>query len=173
MPKKKRSEEEDQQSQPPQPPEIDRGLEMNRSQMIGFPIIMLIPILALAGMFGEDWASAEASALRLGMRVEYPTRLRAKLSKPMTVAIENRSALSMDTVEVVFDSLYIDRFTAVDFIPSAEEVYTVSVTDLKAGETRRVHVELEGDIVGRHSGRIVARTRDDSAAVVVHTTVFP
>jgi hypothetical protein len=159
--------------EPPQPPEIDRGLHLRWPQLIGITVIALIPILAAAGVFGERWAKAEATSSRLRAQVEYPSRLRAKLSKPMTVSIENRTTEPMDTVEVAFDSAYVDRFTGANFVPSPDEAYVIPLTDVKPGETRRVHVEFEGDIVGRHSGRIVVRARGDSAAVVVRTIVFP
>src|SRR5688572_15119198 len=87
--------------QPPAAPETDRRLQLDWPQLIGFPIIALIPILAAAGMFGEKWATAEAESTRFWTQVEYPARFRAKLTKPMTVAIENRSAQFLDTVDVV------------------------------------------------------------------------
>jgi hypothetical protein len=158
---------------PPQAPEADRRLQLDWPQLIGFPIIALIPILAAAGMFGEKWATAEAESARFWTQVEYPARFRAKLTKPMTVAIENRSAQFLDTVDVVFDSSYVERFAAVSFIPSPREAYIVSVIGVQPGEMRRVQMQLEGELVGRHAGRIVVRAREDSATMTIRTTVFP
>jgi hypothetical protein len=141
--------------------------------LVGFPLIALIPALAMAGVFGERWATAEAAGTRVRARVEFPSRFRARVSKPMIVTIENRSAASIDTVDVVFDSAYVERFASINFVPEPRAAYVVSVTDVKPGEMRRVHLELEGDLVGRHTGRILVRTRDDSTALVVRTTVFP
>jgi len=159
---------------PPQPPPIDRGLELNWPQLIGLPVLALIPLLAIGGVFGEHWASAEADGGgRIRVHIDYPERLRAKLTRPMTVSIENRSAETIPTVEVTFDSAYVERFGAVTFTPPPHDAYVVSLTDVKPGEHRRVHLEFEGDRFGRHPGRVVVRAGADSAVVAVHTMVFP
>lgn len=161
------------QNEPPEPPEYDRGLELNWPQLIGIPLLALIPALAVAGVFGEHWESATAQGAALHARVEYPDRFRARLSKPITVSVENRSSAAYDTVEVVFDTAYMERFTGVNIMPSPGEAYVTSITDLKPGETKRVHVEMLADHVGRHRGQVAVRTRGDSAVVLLRTTVFP
>lgn len=159
--------------EPPQPPSHDRRLELNALQLIGAPILALIPILAMAGLFGESWTSGSARGASVGLRVEYPTRFRSRLSKPISVVVENHSTDVLDTVEVSFDSTFVDRFPAIVFVPAPRDAYVVSLANVKPQEERRVHVEIDGDRVGRHRGRVVARTRDDSAAVELRTIVFP
>lgn len=158
---------------PSEPPSVDRRLELSWPQLIGFPVLALIPVLAVAGVFGEHWTSTRGEGSHLRAQVEYPDRLRAKLSKPLMVSVENRSTATLDTVDVAFDSAYVERFTAVNFIPSARGAYVVSLIDVRPGETQRVHLELEGDRVGRHQGRVVIRGRGDSAVVRISTIVFP
>jgi hypothetical protein len=165
--------EEEESPKPSQPPEIERRIELRWPQLVGIPLIALLPVLAATGVLGEHWTKRESESARFRTIVEYPSLVRAKLSKPITVSIENRSAQSLDTVDVTFDSSYVERFAAADFIPSPHDSYVVSLTDVKPGETRRVHLLLEADLVGRHEGRIVVRTRDDSASVNIRTTVFP
>lgn len=91
----------------------------------------------------------------------------------MTVSVENRGATVLDTVEVAFDSTYVDRFVEVNIIPQAQDAYVVPITDVRPGETRRVHLEFIADKVGRHTGRVVVRARGDSIVFVVRTIVFP
>jgi hypothetical protein len=165
------SEEKD--PRPPQPPPMDRGPRLSRSQWIGLPIIAVIPVLAIFGVFGERRKSSEAESSGLRARVEYPTRLRAMSSKPMIVRVENRSSTPLDTVDVVFDPAYMEHFSAVAFIPPPRDAYTVSLLGLRSGETRIVHVDVQGERIGRHDGRIVVRWRGDSIAVALGTTVFP
>ena len=162
-------------NEPTQPPSVDRGLELNWAQWIGIPILAVIPVLAMAGVFGEHWESkdADGATARLRMQVEYPDRFRARLTKPITVSIENRSPATFDTVEVSFDTAFVDRFVGVSFIPEARDAYVVAVTDVHPGETRRVHLEFAADRVGRHAGRVVARAGGDSAVIALHTVVFP
>jgi len=168
-----RTEQEEDRAEPPAPPPVGRSLQLNWPQLIGFPALALIPLLAILGVFGEHWATAVAEGGPVRMHVEFPARLRAKLTKPMTVSIENRSAETLAKVEVEFDSAYVERFAAIDFTPPPHDAYVVFLTDVKPGEHRRVHVEFEGDQVGKHAGRVVARAGGDSAVAVVHTIVFP
>ena len=158
---------------PAPPPDTDRKLELNWAQLIGLPALALIPVLALLGFFGEHWETSAADGAHVHARVEYPDRFRARLTKPITVTIENRSRSPYDSVEVSFDSAYVGRFRAVNIMPSPTEAYVVSITDVKPGETKRVHMELDADQVGRHSGRVVVRARGDSAVIPIRTTVFP
>lgn len=160
-------------SEPPRPPDQDRRLKLGRLQLIGIPLLALIPVLAMAGVFGESWTSTSARSVALGVLVEYPSRFRARLSKPISVVVENRSAAVLDTVEVSFDSTFVNRFPAIVFVPEPLDAYVVSLTNLKPGEQRRVRVEIDGDRAGRHRGRVVVRARGDSAAVELRTMVFP
>jgi hypothetical protein len=160
-------------SEPPQPPDQDRRLELGRLQMIGIPVLALIPVLAMTGLFGESWTSGRAQSSSVGVLVEYPSRFRARLSKPINVVVENRSTQVLDTVEVSFDSTFVDRFPAIVFVPEPRDAYVVSLEDLQPGERRRVHVEIDGDRAGRHQGRVVVRAGADSAAVELRTLVFP
>jgi hypothetical protein len=165
--------DQEQPREPPEPPEHDRRLELAWPQLIGVPLIALVPVLAIAGVFGEHWTTRSAESARVGVTVEFPDRLRARPSKAMTVAVQNRSSVLLDTVEVIFDSTYVGRFMEVAFIPEARDAYVVTLTDIPAGATSRVHVELASDRVGRHAGRVSVRTRDDSVAIDVRTIVFP
>src|SRR5688572_23485438 len=99
-------------------PNADRRLELNWPQLIGLPALALIPALAMAGLFGEHWETGSADGAHVHVRVEYPDRFRARLTKPITVTIENRSRSQYDSVEVSFDSTYVGRFRAVNIMPS-------------------------------------------------------
>lgn len=164
---------EQESDRPPEPPPFDRRIELDWPQKIGVPMLALIPLLAMAGVFGERWASQERENTQIAATVRYPTRLRAKLTRPMTVTVENRGATVLDTIEVAFDSTYVDRFVDINIIPQPLEAYVASVTNVRPGETRRVHAEFISDKVGRHSGRVVVRARGDSIMFAVRTIVFP
>jgi hypothetical protein len=160
-------------AQPSQPPEHDRGIRLNRMQLIGVPLLALIPLLAVLDVFGERWDTRVVDGSTLRTAIEFPDRFRAKLSRPITVSVQNRSQQLLDTVAVSFDSTYIERFTAVSFLPDIDDSYVVKLTAVRPGETRRVHLELDGDQVGRHRGRVIVRTGSDSSVVGIHTIVFP
>jgi hypothetical protein len=164
---------EQDRDQPPAPPSVDRRIDLNWPQKIGVPMLALIPLLAMAGVFGERWSTQEHGNAQVAATVRYPTRLRAKLTRPMTVTVENRGTTVLDTVEVAFDSTYVDRFVDINIIPQPQEAYVASLTGVQPGETRRVHVEFISDKVGRHSGRVVVRARGDSTVLTLRTIVFP
>ena len=170
-PQRPRDETED--GEPARPPEHDRGIELNPLQLIGLPALALIPVLAMAGVFGESWTSKGAESPALQVLVDHPSRFRARLSKPLAVLVHNRSGTSLDTVRVTFDSTYMDRFTGISFVPDADEAYVVSLTDVKPGERRRVQLEIDGGRMGRHSGRVVVSTRSDTTVVPLRTMVLP
>jgi hypothetical protein len=159
--------------EPPKAPEIDRRVRLARTQMIGMPIIALVPLLAMLGMFGERWNSEQASGTRLSATVEYPTRFRAKLGKPLTVHVENRSATAIDSVELEIDSSYVEQFAVTNFVPSPHDAHVVALGSIPPGEARRVRIELEGTRSGRHRGRVVVRAPGDSVSFALTTIVFP
>jgi hypothetical protein len=158
---------------PPDPPEVEARLRLSKPQLIGLPIMALLPILALAGVFGERWKTGEAASERLRVRVEYPTRFRARISKPLTVSVENTSSETLESVEVEFDHSYLGNFSSVSFKPDGRDAYTVSLDGLRPHEPRHIHVELEAENFGRHKGSIIVRTDGHSVSVPIQTTVFP
>jgi hypothetical protein len=159
--------------EPPKPPEIDRRLRLSRAQLIGMPLIALFPALALAGVFGEGWDHREVRGRTITLAVDFATRFRVTPKKPMIVRVDNHSNAEIDTVRVEFDSAYVEAFSPAEFNPATEDAYVVALTALKAGESRRIRVDLTAARVGRQRGRIVARVPGDSAAMQVHTFVFP
>lgn len=165
-------------SQPPQPPEVARKLQFHLIQLIGLPVIMLIPILALLGAFGETVGSASASNAQLELRVEHPTRFRYKMIDEVTVSLTNSSSQAFPTLQVAFDRQYIEGFSTVTFTPAVshitDEAYVVELTDLQPGETRMVAASIQAETYGNHSGVITVTPENGEALqVTVGTFTFP
>lgn len=165
-------------AEPPQAPSIKTRFQIPRFQLIGMPLVMLIPILALFGIFGESVDSVSASNPQLEMRVEYPTRFRYKMLDSVTVALFNASEQSFPTVELRFDRAYIEAFSTVTFTPSVksitEEDYIVEVTDLQPQETRIISVTVQAEKYGKHSGAITAAAENaEELRVLIDTLTFP
>jgi hypothetical protein len=133
----------------------------------------LLPVLALMGVFGERWDSAEASNDRLRVEVAYPTRTRTRISRPLTIEVVNISDQRLASVEVEIDPAYLEHFAGVVITPAPARPYVVVLDDVAPGETRSVHVELEGDDHGRHRGWVTVRDGSGTARVPIQTTVFP
>lgn len=167
-----------QKPEPPQPPPFQRKLQIAPLQMVVIPLLLLIPLLALFGLFGENHASAQGNNQELNVRVDYVSRYRYKMINTMMVEVTNQSGQSPITITVAFDRSYIDGFSEVTFTPSTEtitaEAYEVELTEVAAGETRVVEVEMRGEHYWTHKGLVSASGADgEPVEIAVRTTVLP
>jgi hypothetical protein len=158
---------------PPSAPSIDPKIELSWKQRIGLPILLVVPILALFGVFGESRASAHSAKGAVDVEVSYPTRFRYRQVQSLRVSVRNLSPVVADTMRVSFDTAYVSRFSSVRFDPAAKTAYTVDLTDVKPSESRLISVELWGQDYGNHRGTITAWRGSDSAIVHIRTLVFP
>ncbi len=158
---------------PATPPQTRRRIALTGKQRIGLPLLAVIPLLALFGVFGERTAAVEGSSVSLSLSVRYPARFRYRQLEPLDIFVRNRSRHVIDTIEVSLDTAYVTRFASVRITPAPRTAFTVRLTGVQPGEQRLVTAELEGERYGWHRGGIVASTANDSAVVLVRTLVFP
>lgn len=156
---------------PPHPHRI----RLSRPQWIGLPLLALIPLLALFGLFGESMGHVEKQGRELAVSIDYPSRYRYKQINPVEVHLENRSGAVLDTVIVDFDPSWIDRFSTVTFIPAPTEAFRVEVTGLEPGERQVIWGEIQAEHYGRHSGTIdvYRKGSTDTVTLTLNTYVFP
>ena len=165
----------------PQPPSIQRLLLFKKTQLIGVPLIILIPVLALLGVFGESFETTRQTGDTFAVEITYPARFRYKMIDTMMVTVENVSAQAVPTVTVAFDAAYISQFSTVSFTPSVSEIagdaYYVQLKQVEAGEVRRVVVTLQAERYWRHEGEVtVAPGGKDASADLTftfNTLVYP
>lgn len=165
-------------SKPPQPPKVDKKFQVHAYQWIGIPLMMLIPILALLGLFGETVDTVSSSSQLLDVSVEYPTRFRYKMIDEVTVSLSNISGQPLPSVLVLFDRDYIDGFSTVIFTPSVKSItdtnYIVEVSDIQPGETRIISATIQAENYGMHRGIISIGPEDaEDLEVSVATFTFP
>lgn len=165
-------------SQPPDSPRIERRLAFYHFQYICIPLIFLLPVLAVLGVFGESFAVIDSASADLALRVNYPTRYRYGLINDMEISVRNVSDTMIPSLTVTFSVDYIDRFAFVTFTPSAnrvtDEVYEVELETVLPGETRRVRVEQQAQHYGLHTGAITAQADSrEPVQVLISTFVFP
>lgn len=159
---------------PPRAPEIERSFRLHAWQWVAIPLIMLVPALALLGVFGESWDTTGAATADLEVELRFPSRFRYKQLNEMHAFVRNVSGRRLDTVTVSFDTTYISRFSTVIFTPSAVRAYEVELTGVSPGEQRLISVELQGEKYGRHTGAIAAwGTTTDTVSASVSTFIFP
>jgi hypothetical protein len=164
--------------QPPQPPDVERELQFYPWQIAGIVLIALVPILALFNVFGEAFETTSAASAELEINVLYPARYTYSMINSVEVSVHNLSAQSIPTVTVRIDRSYLDSFSHVNITPGpktiTEDAYEVELTDLTAGEVRRVVAEIQGDKYGMHEAFITAVPEGAGPVEVSITTiVFP
>ena len=167
-----------QEMTPPEPPPFQRKLVIHRDQLIGIPLLMLLPLLGLFGFFGQTFTTERVANAELSMQVEYTTRSRYQTFHDMRVTVTNLSEQSPVTVTVTFDRSYVDQFSNTTFMPSAErlteQVVEVELTEMETGETQAVEVEFRGEHYWHHTGMISASIAGGEAVQLpVSTTIYP
>jgi hypothetical protein len=140
--------------------------------------MMLIPILALFGIFGETVHQVTASSPNLEMHIKFPARFRYKMIDSITVLLHNTSGQPLTSVVVTFDRGYIQGFSTVTFTPSVkhvtEDVYLLELSDLQPGETRVISVSIQAEHYGSHRGTITAKPENgDAIQTSIYTLTFP
>lgn len=146
---------------------------LTRKQWVGLPVLALIPVLALFGVFGERTATITTATPSLGVRVAYPERFRYRQSERLEVAVTNRSARALDSIRVSLDTAYLARFGDVRVEPAPLIPYDVWLARVAPGETRLVVVELMGKQYWRHSASLGVAMGDERAEVHFSSLVFP
>jgi hypothetical protein len=158
--------------EPPQPPELLRRFRMHRHQMIGLPLLALLPILALFGVFdgSTEFASATAGALRTS--VEYPSKIKYKDYNQLRIKVTNSGQQTLDTVSVSIDTTYLSRFLNVSITPNPADAYKIELIDVVAGEKREVIVEYEGKDYGQQSGDVTISSKADTIRHPISTYIY-
>lgn len=165
----------------PQPPEHQRNWAFPLPQKVGIPLLFLIPILALLGVFGNSMATVRQQGQALALETTFPVRLRYKMAAPLVVRATNISAQTIPTVTVKFDRDYLFAFSGVTFQPAVDEIneedYEVHLSQLAPGETRVIALELKAEEYWQQEGTVSAAAGAADAppdvTVDVHSFLIP
>jgi hypothetical protein len=158
--------------EPPQPPEIPRRFRLHKHQMIGLPLIALLPILALFRVFGDGVEITNASTPSLRVDIEYPQKFKFKQTKVVRVKVTNLSGSTIDTVNVSLDTAYMSRFKYGSITPEPKRAYVVELTELQPQEKEEVVVEIEGRNYGEQRGTIMVATETDTIRRPITTYIY-
>ncbi|HEX7004110.1 MAG TPA: hypothetical protein VF168_07975 [Trueperaceae bacterium] len=147
-------------------------------QRFGLPLMVLLPLLALFGVFGVTFERTGASSERLELHVRHSTRTRLRAPHLLTVEVTNRGQSPLEGVTVVVDREYVDAFSNVAFTPQASEVtpdeYRIELGTIAASATRLVTADMTPAAYWRHEGIISASAEGvEPVEVAVATFVFP
>lgn len=162
---------------PPQPPSTVRRATLHRMQAIGVPLLVLIPVLALFGVFGTSSGFQRAQDDDLAVTVAYPERFRYKTVQPLTIEVRNGGDARLVGARVSIDAEYLDHFSTSALTPPpisvTDDRYVFALGDIAPGEALVVTGRVQADDYWGVQGRVAVVT--DGAAVEVNlaTWVFP
>jgi hypothetical protein len=133
--------------EPPPPPDAPRRLRLYRFQWAGLALLASLPVMALAGVFGETWKVASARSSVLAVTLKYPDRFRYKQLNQLEVQVENT-------------------------IPPWSQAFELLLTDVRPRETRLALVEIQAERYGMHRGTLSV-IAGDTLTVALSTMIFP
>jgi hypothetical protein len=140
------------------------------------PLIAIVPLLALVGVFGEARTTATTVAQDVVLEVEHAERVRHSMPAPLTVTVHNRGTTTLEDVVVRVERRYLDAFTEVSFTPSAASVaedYVIELGDIGAGDERRVAIDGRARSYWAHDGAVDVDAAGAGLSVRVGTLVLP
>ncbi len=128
-------------------------------QVIGMLIIVLIPVLALAGVFGTRTGSVDVASETLALTVKYPEIFRYKTVEPFMITAENISEQPQEVV-VTIDVAYLSQFSNVQFTPEPDKItdeeYIFRLGTLETGGEALIAGEIESEQYGQLKGTVAA-----------------
>jgi hypothetical protein len=156
-------------------PELPKRFRMWKHQWVGIPLLLAIPILALTGLFGDSVeSSVSGKPGLLELHAQFPTKGRYGFEDEIRLEVLNKSARTLEKVDVTLDSEYLAHFSEVFIHPSTERPYQVTLKDLGPGESRKITVEYRGKEYGAFSGKFKALVDGTEVAVAeVGSYTFP
>lgn len=161
-------------ARPPPAPSIERRLRLHPAQWIGVPLLLLVPLLAVLGLFGEARETLDAHAAAISVEANHPTRSRHGLPGHLWLEVRNDSPGVIDTVTVELDPAYAAGFSKLEASPAFERPYLIRLVEVNPGESRRVRLEFEQERYGWRRGELRVRSSGgDTARIRLRTFIFP
>ncbi len=139
------------------PPGYDSGHEDDGSKrrlvipgkrVGGLVALLLLPVGALLGLDSVQ-GQGSAGTGDLQLTAEFPRVLRFMKPAAINLGVTNAGDATLQEVTVTIDSSYLDAFTGVTLVPSAETIsdgrLLIGLGDIAPGESQRVRVELRAN----------------------------
>jgi hypothetical protein len=157
---------------PPPAPVMPRRVRLYRAQWLGLPLLLVLPLLGLAGAFGESRQTRTFADEFVRVEVDYPVRLRVRQPSAVHVRVD-RLADMADSLLIAVDPAWLDRFAKVTVIPEPQHGWSVWLRDPHPGSRAEVRVEFEARQLWSGRGRIHIQHAGGVGHVEITTFVYP
>jgi hypothetical protein len=137
-------------------------------------VLLLLPVLAVAGVFGERRQTHAIADGAVQFEVDYPTRMRARQHSHLTVRIARVGGDAADTVQVEFDPAWMQHFTKLELVPQPVHPWVVELAGIERGDTATVRLEFEARDHWRRSGYLrLGHARGEIRDIPIRTFILP
>jgi hypothetical protein len=145
---------------------------------VGLGVILLVPLLAVAGVFGPTQKSITAQDAGLRLEVSYPARMRYLTINELRIKIQNTTAVAAPLITVVVDRQFLENFAELALEPSADQItaegYVIELREVPAQAERHILISFRARGHFGHSGWVRAIAEDQPALTVpMSVFVFP
>lgn len=163
---------------PPPAPAFARRLRFDLPELMGLPVLAMLPLLALFGVFDEQRASSKAEHGGLVLEVDYPGRLRFEQDAVLDLVVRNDRDQPQRGLRLAIDRRYLARFDNLRFEPPSGTLHSdhweLLLPPLAAREVRHVRIEVRAAAAGVHGGHFaLAATDGTRLGATIQTLIWP
>ena len=162
---------------PPPPPAQPKIWRFYRHQLVGVPLLLLVTVLAMAGVFGDTESTTTETRGDVEVRLVVADRFRFKMIGPLTVTVFNQGAEPIENTAVRISTDYLANFSNVSLSPAVtritDEWHEISLGALAPGESAVVTGEIQAESFGLHRGLIEVQADDRVVELEAATWAFP
>lgn len=168
----------DRESKPESPPFHPRKLRFNRAQLIGIPLLLIVPVLAMFNIFGPSRREVNVASQALHVRIKYPRCLHFSTSDRIEVEVRNTGPAPLEDLAATLSRDYLAACGNLAVFPDASELdasgLRIRLGRVPPGETRQAWIQVQGDFYGSHAGEIRVTAGDASLATApISTFIIP
>lgn len=148
-------------------------MHLYRAQWVGLPGLALLPLLAMAGVFGETAERVTAASGALEIEVEYPSRIRTGQTARVDVVIRNPGAAPVGELQVLLDPRWLEGAANLLIQPAPETPFHVRLGPIAAGAESRLRLEFRWEHLWTREGAIVVTDAGAVTRIPVRTFILP
>lgn len=163
---------------PPPAPDFQRRVNFDAAERIGVPLLLLLPLLALAGVFDQQVRSLHSRQGELSLHISYPAISRLHLQGALAIDVHNHGSQPLNDVQISVEQRYLRHFDQLSFLPGElqldGQLYRARLKPLAPGQSRRLLLALRPQRAGLHEGHVfVQRSGSPLQANRLRSFIYP